>query len=92
MDTEDFRSKQLPDQGKVPEEYMLDREFVDFLHGCIHKLKPKYQDVLIYRLYLDMQFSQIAGLMNISENSAKVIYHRGKEMLKKEMEARNYGR
>ncbi len=92
MDTEEFMEIQLPDKGKAPEEYLLDREFTDILMQSIHQLKSKYQDVLIYRLYLEMHFAQIGKLMKISENSAKVIYHRGKEMLKKEMEDRHYGK
>lgn len=92
MDTEEFQKVQIPDLRKAPEENLMDREFARLLLRCIHKLKPKYQDVLIYRLYLELQFSQIGKLLKISENSAKVIYHRGREMLKKEMEVQHYGR
>lgn len=44
--------------------------------------------VLMYRLFHDMPYAEISKLLRISENSAKVIYHRGriklKEILKKE--------
>lgn len=92
MDADEFIKDQVPDLSKTPENYLIDMEFTNVLLKCIRKLKPNYQDVLIYRLYLDMHFSQIGKLMRISENSAKVIYHRGKEMLKKEMEELHYGR
>lgn len=92
LDSDEFMEVQIPDLGNSPEKYLADRELNDILMKCIHKLKPKYQDVLIYRLYLDMHFPQIGKLLKISENSAKVIFHRGKEMLKKEMEELHYGR
>ncbi len=34
----------------------------------IMKLKEKYRDVLIYRLFLDMSFHEIAEIMGIKEN------------------------
>lgn len=39
-------------------------------------------NVLSYRLFQDLPFSEISGLLEISENSAKVIYHRGRIKLK----------
>lgn len=52
---------------------------------CIQKLKPKYKDVLIYRLYFELPFEKIGILLHIKENSAKVIYFRGKELLKQSL-------
>ncbi|MDC7291790.1 sigma-70 family RNA polymerase sigma factor [Blautia schinkii] len=52
----------------------------------IMKLDEKYRDVLIYRLYFELTFREISELMNIKENSAKVLYHRGKNMVREKME------
>ena len=49
-------------------------------------MKGKYREVLIYRLFFDMSFHEIAEIMGIKENSAKVIYHRGKNMIRGRME------
>jgi RNA polymerase sigma-70 factor (ECF subfamily) len=92
MDEEEFQEVQIPESCKSVEEYLVDKEFSRLLLQCIRKLKPKYQDVLIYRLYLELHFAQIGKMLKISENSAKVIYHRGREMLKKEMEVLHFGR
>jgi len=62
------------------------KEILTFTLNGIMNLKPKYRDVLIYRLFFDMPFAEIAAVMKIKENSAKVIFHRGKEMVRKEVE------
>lgn len=51
----------------------------------INKLKPKQRDVITLRLFSELSFSQIANLLKISENSAKVIYHRAKNTLQKKL-------
>ncbi len=77
---------------KDMEELLVTREMGKVLQVIISKLKPKYRDVLTYRLFLELHFSKIAEIMNISENSAKVIYFRGKQLIKKEMEEFHYGK
>ena len=52
----------------------------------IMEMKGKYREVLIYRLFFHMSFHEIAEIMGIKENSAKVIYHRGKNMIRGRME------
>ncbi len=61
-------------------------EELNRLRRAVKQLQPKYQDVVVYRGYFDMPFREIANVMNISENSAKVLFHRAKEMLRKKME------
>ena len=43
-------------------------------------------EVLIYRLFQDIPYAEISGLLGISESSAKVIYHRGRIKLKNILE------
>lgn len=43
-------------------------------------------EVLSYRLFQEMPYAEIAGLLGISENSAKVIYHRARAKLRKILE------
>ncbi|WP_287714571.1 RNA polymerase sigma factor [Blautia sp.] len=83
---------------KIEFEFLRDGEFITMEEKAeqkdmflrivqeIMKLKEKYRDVLIYRLFLDMSFHEIAEIMGIKENSAKVIYHRGKNMIRGRME------
>ena len=46
--------------------------------------------VLTYRLFQNIPYSEISGLLGISESSAKVIYHRGRVKLKSILE-KEYG-
>lgn len=44
-------------------------------------LPKKYRDVTILRVYADMSYAQIGDALQISENSARVIYFRAKKMM-----------
>lgn len=65
-----------------PETVVLSREKRNMLRRAIRHLKKKYRDVMIYRIYFELSFQEIGQILHISENSAKVIYYRGKERLK----------
>ena len=47
----------------------------------VEDIPKKYRDVVVLRVYAELPFSQIAQILRISENSAKVIYFRAKKML-----------
>ena len=49
-------------------------------------MKPKQRDVVVLRLFSGLSFAQIAAALHISENSAKVIYHRARVALQKKLE------
>lgn len=85
------RAKEIPweqplleESGGVdsPEVVVLSREERNMLRRAIRQLKKKYRDVMIYRIYFELSFQEIGQILHISENSAKVIYYRGKEKLK----------
>lgn len=65
-----------------PEDILLRREDQQTLRTAIRRLRKKYRDVMIYRVYFDLSFQEIGSILHISENSAKVIYYRGKEKIK----------
>jgi len=75
----------IADGSKSAQELIEMQETSEIIYNAIRKLKTKYKDVLIYRLYFEFSFKQIGNVMHISENSTKVIYHRGKEMLKQKL-------
>lgn len=68
-----------------PEHYL-----VSDVATILGRFPPLVSQVLSYRLFHDLPFAEISGLLGISENSAKVIYHRGriklKDVLEKEYE------
>ncbi|MDE6567464.1 MAG: sigma-70 family RNA polymerase sigma factor [Lachnospiraceae bacterium] len=65
-----------------PEAVVFSREERNMLRRAMRRLKKKYRDVMIYRVYFELSFQEIGQILHISENSAKVIYYRGKEKLK----------
>ncbi len=48
---------------------------------ALRALPEKYRDVTILRVYADMSFAQIGKSLHISENSARVIFHRAKKLM-----------
>lgn len=77
-----------PENG--PEEQLQTRITADTVKKSIAAIPQKYQDVVTLRIYADLPFSQIAALLKISENSAKVLFHRAKKMISEELENENY--
>ena len=70
----------------IQEEYYLERDVAVILSG----FPSLVSKVMSYRLFLDIPYAEIAALLGISENSAKVINHRGRIKLKRILE-KEYG-
>lgn len=68
------------------EEALILLEQKENLRRVILGLEPKYRKVVIFRIYYELSFQKIGCFMNISENSAKVLFYRAKAMIKKKME------
>jgi len=60
------------------------------LRRMVDSLPEKYRDVILYRIYAEMSFEQVAKAMNITENSAKVLFHRAKKKLSEELKNEDY--
>ena len=52
------------------------------LRAAIAAMPKKYSDVLILRIYGELSYEEIAAKLGISVNSAKVIFHRAKKIIK----------
>jgi len=70
---------------ETPQEKLERSDVEEAVRRTIRKIPDKYRDVVMLRIYADMTFSQVAQVLNISENSAKVIYCRAKKMLAEEL-------
>lgn len=53
------------------------------LKNAIESLPPKQKTVLILRIYENMRFSEIAEMLGMKENSAKVNFHHAVKKLQK---------
>lgn len=54
------------------------KELIDHAMHVIMQFDDVARDVLIYRIFSELTYAQISTLLKINENSAKVIFMRGK--------------
>lgn len=76
----------LTDEASSPEFILEKRLQADQVREAVRKLPPKYRDVVVLRIYAERPYSEVARLLGITENSAKVMFHRAKEILRKEIQ------
>ena len=74
------RAEAAPAAG--PEEALLRRELLSRARRIIDGMQPRMRDVMLYRLCSELPYAEIAALLSISESSAKVLFHRGKLLLR----------
>lgn len=73
--------------GRAPDPELIaeNRELYQSLMAEIGRLKKRQRDIVLLRLFSDLTFAQIAAALNISEGSAKVIYHRARLQLQERL-------
>lgn len=72
-----------------PEDSFIKEETAAAVREWIAAMPKKYRDVVVLRIYAGLPFRQVAKAMNITENSAKVLYFRAKNILKERIEREN---
>ncbi len=77
--------KELQDINDTPEEACLRSMRSKKIRAVIDKIPKNYRDVVVLRIYADLPFSDVAQALGISVSSAKVIFHRAKKILSKEL-------
>ena len=55
---------------------------IDKLYTLIHRLPTTQRNIIMLRVYQDLPFKSISQILSISENSAKVSFHKAKQNLK----------
>lgn len=80
----ELRAEPSGDAPPLPEE-LEDAETLARARQIIDAMQPAMRDVILYRVYSDLPYAQIAALLSISESSAKVLFHRGKHLLRQKM-------
>ncbi len=64
-----------------PAEYVHKEYTREAVRKILADIPKKYRDVVLLRIYAELPFSQIASVLKISENSAKVIFFRAKKKM-----------
>ena len=81
----DLQIEPTSPQSDDPEAVLQQKFVAEYVGKCVLKLPQKYRDVVFLRIYAELPFSQIAEILSITENSAKVVYYRAKNMLRKDL-------
>ena len=93
-----YRRKHTPTQSieetfvmvDSPEEETLSSVGRVALIKKLQTLDGEMREVMYLRLFGDLSFREIGDILSRTENWARVTYYRGKEKLKKELEADGY--
>ena len=67
----------------ILEQAFLKSDFENIKSG-LNKIKPEYQDLIIFRYLDELSVPEIAKIVNKSEGNVRVMLHRGLNALKKE--------
>ena len=70
----------------TPEELYVRRTEVKNVRNAVLRLPQKYRDVVMLRIYAELSFAEVARYLDINENSAKVIFHRAKKILREDLD------
>ncbi len=81
ISTEQIADIYFGEQSERLEEAVERQLQLESIRKTLKDLPDKYRDVTILRIYADMSFAQIGNALQISENSARVIYHRAKKLM-----------
>ncbi|PWU67363.1 RNA polymerase sigma factor [Gracilibacillus dipsosauri] len=72
-----------------PEEQLLEKEKQKTLNEAINQLEDVPKEIVMLRVYGELSFKEIATLVNKSENHTRIIFHRAKLIIQKELDDQN---
>ena len=72
-------------------EQMMLKEDLKRMNELLYQYDPHAQQILRYKLFLELTFQEIAGLLGLSESTVKTKYYTVLKKLRKEMEAIVHG-
>jgi len=74
----------LPETGHFPDPYesLAKKEQAHSVTRSLHKLKPKYADMLYLNFYLGLSNQEISQVFNISPSRVSIILSQAKKLLK----------
>lgn len=78
-------SPELAHEGSLETDAIRRMEYLQLLQK-LHELEDPTREVLYLRLFGELSFKEIGGILGRTENSARVTFYRGKEKLRKEMD------
>lgn len=64
------------------------KELLDYIHKILGDFDERTRNIVLYRMYADIKFSEIASMLEIKESTAKVIYSRAKVKIQIQLKER----
>ena len=80
---------ELADDAAGPMELLGTVEDGGRVLACLEKLTENHRRVVYLAFFEDLPYSEIASILNCPEGTVKTRIHRGKAMLKQQMEERD---
>ncbi len=71
---------------------LVGQELRQIVFSAMNQLKPHYRAVLTMRCYEDMEYSQIAKLMDCTELSVRVQFYRAKKSLHRQLSSNGFSK
>ncbi len=90
-DTADWPQDE-PGDGQTGLTNLIEEELKQLIFDAMRELKPQHRAVLAMRCYEEMQYSQIAQLMDSSELGIRVLFYRAKAALHKHLSRKGFGK
>lgn len=81
-ETADGTKKQVPDRGRTIEQELLYRAKLREVRQAIERLPSKQRTAVLMHKYKEMEYSQIANVLNCSESAIKSLLFRAYESLR----------
>jgi len=75
-----------PDHGPSPEEHAVSSQAKDILQEALDAIPLEYREVLVLKHIQELEYAEIAEMLNASIGALKVRAHRGREMLREKLE------
>ncbi len=82
MENEDSAGRQLPDRNPTIEQELLHRVKLDEVRRAIDALPTKQRAAVLMHKYEEMEYTQIARVLNCSESAVKSLLFRAYETLR----------
>ncbi|MCG8333597.1 MAG: sigma-70 family RNA polymerase sigma factor, partial [Proteobacteria bacterium] len=89
---QDIMLEKAASDSSSPEARLMTRELSDTVRQAISILKPRQRQTISLRCFEDMSFKEIGSILNISEVSARVDFHRGLERIRQSLKKQGFSK
>ena len=89
---QDILLEKAASDDSSPEARLMTRELSDTVQQAVSMLKPRQRQTISLRCFENMSFKEIGSILNISEVSARVDFHRGLERIRISLKKQGFSR